>query len=300
MDIRRLLKSLAIIVLGLLILVGCDKPEPTVKDVPTEEEAQKELLTEHDWYLRTFEITKNGSTTSMGFGTCNQDDILRLSRDNRAEYKFNVMRCKPDDADVQCSWTLLDNNTRLSLPWPPQSSSLLPAMEYEIVALTDTKLQLAGPNPLNAAERYVYTFSTSEARMPDKWLETKAMLTAKRWRLTAHNSSFNQTPTDEYAQLGACQQDNLLQFNPDQTIIIDEGATKCNSADPQTRVAMWSMNYDGYTLLAPYGLLSSDYNSSLEMPSLIIMELTSTTLRLGYNYYSRGYGGSREFKYTAF
>jgi hypothetical protein len=38
---------------------------------------------------------------------------------------------------------------------------------------------------------------------------------------------------DVYAQLQACEKDNIVKVQSNGTYTIDEGATKCNAADPQ-------------------------------------------------------------------
>ena len=46
--------------------------------------------------------------------------------------------------------------------------------------------------------------------------------------------------TDVSAYLKPCEKDNILVFNAGGSGTIDEGATKCNGADPQTRTFTWS------------------------------------------------------------
>ena len=71
----------------------------------------------------------------------------------------------------------------------------------------------------------------------------------------------------------ACEIDNLISFKTDGSGVIDEGATKCNAADPQDRSFAWSLKNNN-TLNIPdsiYGVPGGD---------LKINTLTSTKLEL--------------------
>ena len=45
-----------------------------------------------------------------------------------------------------------------------------------------------------------------------------------------------------------CSKDDCLSFKSDKTATFDEGATKCDPADPQTSTGTWSLSADGKTL----------------------------------------------------
>lgn len=47
--------------------------------------------------------------------------------------------------------------------------------------------------------------------------------------------------TDASSLLQTCQKDNILTFISNGTGSVDEGATKCNSGDPQTNLFTWSL-----------------------------------------------------------
>lgn len=71
----------------------------------------------------------------------------------------------------------------------------------------------------------------------------------------------------------ACEVDNLISFKSDGSGVIDEGATKCNTTDPQDRSFVWSFKNNN-TLNIPdsiYGVPGGD---------LKINTLTSTKLEL--------------------
>ena len=70
-------------------------------------------------------------------------------------------------------------------------------------------------------------------------------LTGKNFKMTAFTVSpaFPVIGTDIYSQIPSCIQDNLTKFNTNFTIIDDEGATKCDSSDPQTTTGgTWAWN----------------------------------------------------------
>lgn len=69
----------------------------------------------------------------------------------------------------------------------------------------------------------------------DKGPDRTALLTSGPWRLigmTLFTKSSGET-SDEYAKSKACSRDNEFVFNTNYSHEFTEGATKCNSADPQ-------------------------------------------------------------------
>lgn len=54
--------------------------------------------------------------------------------------------------------------------------------------------------------------------------------------------------TDFFAQIPACTQDDLTNFQSDGTVVFDEGATKCNPNDPQTTSGTWTLASDNKTM----------------------------------------------------
>ena len=79
--------------------------------------------------------------------------------------------------------------------------------------------------------------------------------------------------TDFYAFLPACTKDDLTKFNSDGTVNFDEGATKCDSGDPQTTYGTWSFNSDQTVLSVTSEGLTEAYT---------ISELTETVLKFSY------------------
>lgn len=62
----------------------------------------------------------------------------------------------------------------------------------------------------------------------------KDLLTSGTWR--------SQSVTSSPSGIGPCERDNLFTFHANGNLTIDQGVQKCNSADPQTFSATWSMN----------------------------------------------------------
>lgn len=104
------------------------------------------------------------------------------------------------------------------------------------------------------------------------------LLTAKNWRITADktvNTVGSVSSTDDnYATSPACERDNFIKFNTDKKAVYDEGATKCDTSDPQTASAAWDFNSDATKLT-----FTDPSGSGLSIQE-DILELTATTLRL--------------------
>jgi hypothetical protein len=117
------------------------------------------------------------------------------------------------------------------------------------------------------------------------------LLAAKSWRISTQTSSFsssninNGTPvtTDEYAASSACERDNFIKFNTNKTLVVDEGASRCDTSDPQTQNGTWDFNSDQtkLTMIDPsQGSVPIQFD---------IVELSASKLQLRYSYsYSSG------------
>ncbi len=73
------------------------------------------------------------------------------------------------------------------------------------------------------------------------------LLCAHYWKITAATIDpplvINGTPiTDWFSQMDACDKDDIVKYNSNNTVITDEGATKCDPASPQTSTGTWSFN----------------------------------------------------------
>jgi len=107
------------------------------------------------------------------------------------------------------------------------------------------------------------------------------LLTAKNWRLTAEQmtmvSGGKTTTEDHFKDYEACEKDDFYKFNPDKSLIADQGATKCSSSanEPQSEKGTWDFNSDQTKLtFSADGPLGITFN---------IAELTATTLKITYS-----------------
>lgn len=64
---------------------------------------------------------------------------------------------------------------------------------------------------------------------------TKTELISRNWKATAMTAVFPAPigTVDVFAQLEACEKDNIIKVKADGTYTVDEGATKCDPTDPQ-------------------------------------------------------------------
>ena len=109
---------------------------------------------------------------------------------------------------------------------------------------------------------------TDDVKQPTK----TELLTAHYWQITAITVDpplpfFGTTITDFYALSENCYKDDIQKFNTNNTIIFDEGATKCDPADPQTENGVWSFN-------------SNETILTIDGESSKVLNLTSTQLKM--------------------
>jgi Lipocalin-like domain len=104
--------------------------------------------------------------------------------------------------------------------------------------------------------------------------KTKTELLAQgNWKF---KSAFAGT-TDISGSLQACQKDNIITFAAAGTGTVDEGAAKCNGADPQTRNFNWNFQTNETKLIITTPLFtggSSDFDLvSLSETELVVSQL---------------------------
>ena len=109
-------------------------------------------------------------------------------------------------------------------------------------------------------------------------LSTKIQLmTTATWKYdTAAIGDNNGKPVSPLpaGAIDACEKDNIITFKSDSTGTLNEGASKCNSTDPQTTTFKWWFKDNGAVLYSPdpiFGGLSGDVK---------VIELTATKLRV--------------------
>ena len=83
--------------------------------------------------------------------------------------------------------------------------------------------------------------------------ETKTdMLTSGKWQITEYTEicncgggfGYGTSSRDIYATYAACTKDDYYVFYKNGAVEINEGATKCNSANPQSYSESWAFNSD--------------------------------------------------------
>jgi len=79
------------------------------------------------------------------------------------------------------------------------------------------------------------------------------------------------TTNDMFAMMEDCEKDDTNKFNTDKTVVTDEGATKCDSSNPQKTTSTWSFNADETVLT-----ITDDG----DVITLSILELTDKVLKL--------------------
>ncbi|XZF15644.1 hypothetical protein ACTHGU_05870 [Chitinophagaceae bacterium MMS25-I14] len=93
-----------------------------------------------------------------------------------------------------------------------------------------------------------------------------AILTSGKWQMTASTSqSFNNgvggTVYDEYAGMDSCEKDDYYIFNSSNAIIIDAGATKCVTTEPQQyTTGQWSLTANDTKMIQSNPVLTIYWN----------------------------------------
>lgn len=121
---------------------------------------------------------------------------------------------------------------------------------------------------LSIALMALLTFSACTKDDPTPAPPTKTELIARNWKITALSGTFAPLPAiDLYAQMPACEKDNILKVSSNGTYISDEGPTKCNAADPQTENGTWTFS-------------SNETKLTIDTETFDIVSLSATSLVL--------------------
>lgn len=86
--------------------------------------------------------------------------------------------------------------------------------------------------------------ASCEREMPTETTTLADTLKDKYWLVIADSTvSSTGSVENNYNLLPDCEKDDLVQFKSNKTIVMDEGATKCNASDPQTMtIGAWALN----------------------------------------------------------
>lgn len=100
---------------------------------------------------------------------------------------------------------------------------------------------------------------------------TTELLQAGAWKMTAGVATNGATTVDFYTTtMQACEKDDLYTFKTDNTLFVSEGASKCNTTDPDT------YTYGTYTVAGD----SITLNDSSSTISLKIVSIDASQLKL--------------------
>jgi hypothetical protein len=128
------------------------------------------------------------------------------------------------------------------------------------------------------------------------------MLAAKSWRVSAASSTYtiNGVPlvTNEYASMTACEKDDFTKFNANKTATFDQGASKCDPSDPQSRSGTWELTANDAKLN-----IYDPGQGSIAIPfDIISMSATTLQVRNTYSYSANGISATQttDVTYTAF
>ncbi len=110
----------------------------------------------------------------------------------------------------------------------------------------------------------------------DPELSNTDKLCGKAWKIvTATITPALNGTTDYLAGFDACQKDNLITYNTNNTWVSEEGATKCDPSDPQQVVkGTWSWNSNETAIIS-----KDDGASSTDIDTLTILQNDGNTLK---------------------
>jgi len=100
----------------------------------------------------------------------------------------------------------------------------------------------------------------------------------ENWNITGYSN-------DVFATMDDCSKDDTFKFNSDNTLKLDENASKCDPSDPQTSTGTWSFKSNEAIL---------SFTIDGDTQDFTILELTESVLKLKYSETD----GTESFTYT--
>lgn len=263
--------------------------------------SKMDLLTAHPWFLVGLTETSSLATVDRfaAMPNCVKDNTLLFKTNQTFTFNPGIISCNAE-GPRDIAWSFTTNETRLLLAELPDIT--YGQIDVEIVALTTTTLQLRYTvTAANARSETVYTYADKGSFTPPAATQQTVFdrLTAHKWRMSSYmvygntsGSGGSWVWTDLYAPMSACRRDDFLQFNPDYTLVNDEGSSRCAPADPQSKATRWGLTETGGLSILATGVLGiGNYSSA---------QVTDTELTLRYSYTNQGNGSSTTVVYTAF
>jgi hypothetical protein len=138
---------------------------------------------------------------------------------------------------------------------------------------------------------FVTVFTSCDKDDDETPISKEDLLTNKKWRTTA----FTVDPayfgiSDLYAQYEDCDKDDFMESKKGGQLVRDEGASRCDSSDPQTLTGTWIFNGDQTKITVndpEIGTYPAD-----------VLELTNNTLRVQFTIRDDDSGLNYTFKST--
>jgi len=126
--------------------------------------------------------------------------------------------------------------------------------------------------------------------------DNAGLLKAKQWTITSFIVKEGNDPEENvYSSLDACFKDNVYKFQTNSKFVYEEGATRCDSGDPQTLEGNWvltngdkNLTYTAYNLASGEAdVVSNGTIEELTADKLVVSETqtedgVTTKLRITY------------------
>ncbi|WP_152981795.1 lipocalin family protein [Hymenobacter sp. AT01-02] len=130
--------------------------------------------------------------------------------------------------------------------------------------------------------------SLSSCQKESTPLTVRERLMARTWRVTGGTEQEGSAPVqDSYASASPCFLDNLYTFNADQSIVLDEGPTKCDPLADQAYTGTWTLSENDQVLEANIPQRAVPPVSAVNYRIFgTIEELTETTLIVTWRFTS--------------
>ena len=117
------------------------------------------------------------------------------------------------------------------------------------------------------------------------------LLTQQSWTLTGERwNPSNAGWSDLYQGIPSCRKDNIITYYSDLSLINNEGATKCNSSDPQIfKTATWAL-YENNTRISVAESSKTYYYEILQLDNQAFKTLLRDTIPPSITLYEFTFG----------
>jgi len=151
------------IIASFIIVSACSEQ---VEVVPYEYSRIFTGETKKGWTIRSFQYTEKGKATQTGkLDDCLSDDlyIFYANEERRMELLDNNNKCNPNDPDLiaEGSWSFVNTNATLSLPFPLLSTSV-PAIPFVVREVAEDRMTLEIFLDEGGTTSYRFNFSVAE------------------------------------------------------------------------------------------------------------------------------------------